>query len=226
MPRRSLPSQVMTMSFTAPSARQSDPEPPLGEEFAENAQWTRGEHSEPIANSGLLILSDYLIDRTQTLAFPDGACAGFDCLATKGAVIALVNVPGLENPLSVANTHLNSRRSTHVVPERADEVYAWQSAAVRDFVRTQVPESEAIIFGGDFNAGPVPARRAAFENNTPLGENQRDGLAFATGNKLVLTFSRTAAVGTVYRNCDKIQYRSGRETDILSRMALVRFGNE
>ncbi len=209
-----------------PSTRAHLSSPPLGQQFAEEAQWSKGETSDPVVNSGLVILSDFPIERTKTLAFPDGACAGFDCLATKGAVIAWVDVPGFDAPLAIANTHLNSRRSTHVSRRRADEAFAWQSAAISNFIQSEVQPGEPIIFGGDFNAGNAAPRRAAFEANLPLGSLQEDALEEAVANEVILLSSRTIAKDMIERNRDKILYRSGSRTRITPRLAWVPFGEE
>lgn len=209
-----------------PSSRERLRSAPLGGNYAEEAQWSKGETSGPVVNSGLVILSDFPIERVKTLAFPDGACAGFDCLATKGMVIAWVQIPGLDAPLAIANTHLNSRRSTHVSRTRADEAFAWQSAAIRDFVESEVESDAPIIFGGDFNAGRAAPRRAAFEANLPLGPHQEDALATAVTNRSILSSSQTAAFDTVKRNRDKILFRSGSGTKITPQLGWVPFGEE
>lgn len=209
-----------------PSSRERLRSAPLGENFSEEAQWSKGEASGPVVNSGLVILSDFPIERVKTLAFPDGACAGFDCLATKGMVIAWVKVPGLDAPLAVANTHLNSRRSTHVSRSRADEAFAWQSAAIRDFVESEVEPDAPIIFGGDFNAGRAAPRRAAFDANLPLGPRQEDALATALANRSILPSSQTAAFDTITRNRDKILFRSGAGTKVTPQLGWVPFGEE
>ena len=42
------------------------------------------------------------------------ACAGFDCLANKGVLLARIAVPGMAQPLTVANAHLNARKAAGV----------------------------------------------------------------------------------------------------------------
>ena len=51
----------------------------------------RGERSGKVAGSGLQILSDYPIVAIRRQAFPEAACAGYDCLANKGIVMALLH---------------------------------------------------------------------------------------------------------------------------------------
>lgn len=209
-----------------PSSRAHPKIPPLGPEFAKSAQWIKGETSDPRVDSGLLILSDFPVKKVHAMAFPDGACAGFDCLATKGVVVAWVEVPGLDAPLAIANAHLNSRHATHVSPLRADRAFAWQSLATRDFIHSEVRDDEPIIFGGDFNAGGTPARREAFAENPPLGSRQQDGLVIALQDDLMLAGSRKMAVDILHRNLDKMLYRSGSKTEITPAQAWVPFGRE
>ena len=47
-----------------------------------------------MVGSGLQILSDYPILRVRRMAFPAFACAGYDCLANKGALLVTVRLPG------------------------------------------------------------------------------------------------------------------------------------
>lgn len=152
---------------------------PLGEDFAEAARADRGETLSPVLDSGLMIFSDYPIVRTERVAFPRGACAGFDCLASKGVVIAWIALPGFDRPVAFVNTHLNSRKATHVELARADAAYAWQVKYLAQIVDALIDDDTPVIFGGDFNVGEIGARQSAFASFAPLGERQSDALASA-----------------------------------------------
>lgn len=130
-------------------------------DLAAGSSWLKGESLGKWIDSGLLILSDYPIVRTRKMAFPADMCAGYDCLAAKGVLLAWIKVPGHDAPFAIADTHLNSRRASGVDVHRANTAYGLQVAAVRNFIRANVPVDAAIIFGGDFNLGHDPRRLAA-----------------------------------------------------------------
>jgi endonuclease/exonuclease/phosphatase family metal-dependent hydrolase len=175
-----------------PQVSRSHGPQPIDETFAEGAQWIKGEESGSLIDSGLAILSDYPVTRIERYAFPKGACAGYDCLAAKGVLVAWIKVPGAGEPIAVFDTHLNARRSTHVANERADRAYAWQVAAVRKFVSRVLPPYTPVIFGGDFNTGQAPARLAAASHSlfdgTPI-----DGLTTILAKGGVLARSQNEA---------------------------------
>ncbi|AXB79502.1 endonuclease/exonuclease/phosphatase family protein [Novosphingobium sp. P6W] len=127
--------------------------PALDEAFTAQASWLKGEGLGKWVDSGLVILSDYPIVQTRRMAFPADMCAGFDCLAAKGVLLAWIKVPGKDHPVAIADTHLNARKASGVAITRADAAYAMQVAAARGFIRTQVPRSADLVFGGDFNIG-------------------------------------------------------------------------
>jgi endonuclease/exonuclease/phosphatase family metal-dependent hydrolase len=207
---------------TGPQVSSSHEPQPLGQAFAEGAQWLKGEGSGSLINSGLAILSDYPIIAVEGYAFPEGACAGFDCLAAKGVLVAWIDVPGAGEPIAVVDTHLNSRRSAHVASERADRAYAWQVAAVREFLSAVLPSATPVIFGGDFNTGDVPARLAAVSQ--PLIEGtQIDGLHSVLNAGGVIAGSQDEAQRIVERNKDKILFRDGLSVALRPQRAWVPF---
>ncbi|MDR7156707.1 endonuclease/exonuclease/phosphatase family metal-dependent hydrolase [Sphingobium xenophagum] len=207
---------------TGPQFSRADEPQPLGQAFAEGAQWVKGEASGSLINSGLAILSDYPVIRIERYAFPEGACAGYDCLAAKGVLVAWIDVPGTGGPIAVIDTHLNSRRATRVASERADRAYAWQVAAVRQFLARVLPSGTPVIFGGDFNTGQAPARIAALSQ--PLIEGtQSDGLRTVLTNGGVISGSRSEAQRIVGRNKDKILFRDGLRVSLRPERAWVPF---
>ena len=119
--------------------------------FIASRQYWKGERSGKTTGSGLQILSDYPVIAVRGRAFPEAACAGFDCLAAKGVVMALLAVPGLPTPLAVVDLHLNSNRASGVGSARAMIAYRAQVDALMDFLRANVPAGTPVIVAGDFN---------------------------------------------------------------------------
>lgn len=197
---------------------------PLGSDFARAAQWDRGERSRNLFDSGLAILSDYPIVGVRKAAFPSGACAGLDCLAAKGIVIAWIKIPGKSQPISIVNTHLNSGETTHVPYSRADVVFAWQLRAADAFLKRSVAPDTPIIFGGDFNVGVSPSRTASFATFSPLGRSQRDALAVVFERGGLATGSQDEVQRIFARNTDRIFYRNGSDSRLTATSAWVPFG--
>lgn len=203
------------------SAGREDAEP-LGPAYAQNAQWFKGEASGSLINSGLAILSDYPVVRIERYAFPEGACAGYDCLAAKGVLVAWIDLPGAGEPVVVVNAHLNSRGSTGVSNERADRAYAWQVAAVREFLSKELSSEAPALFGGDFNTGRVPERKAAVSR--PFIEGAHiDGLRSVLTKGRVVAGSGIEAQEIVDRNKDKIFFRDGARVALRPEQAWVPF---
>lgn len=196
---------------------------PLGKGFAAAARWDRGERSESLLDSGLVILSDYPIVRSRNFAFPQGACAGFDCLAAKGVMVAWIAVPDAPQPIAIVNTHLNSRRATHVPSERADQAYVWQVGATRRFIARNIDRDTPVIFGGDFNGGKAPRRLSALAQPM-LGEAEQDGLSTALILRGIPDSTRDEAAEILKRNKDKLLSRNGREIGLAPRRVSVPFG--
>jgi len=207
---------------TGPQFSRSHEPQPLGQAFAEGAQWIKGEESGSLIDSGLAILSDYPVIRIERYAFPEGACAGYDCLAAKGVLVAWIDVPGAGEPITVVDTHLNSRRATHVPTQRADRAYAWQVAAVRQFLSRVLPSSTPVVFGGDFNTGKAPTRIAAVSQPLIAGA-QIDGLRTVLNKGGVIIGSQHEAQWIVERNKDKILFRDGVRVALRPERAWVPF---
>lgn len=129
-------------------------------EFATQARFMSGERSGKILSSGLQILSDYPILAVRTQPFPDFACAGFDCLANKGVLMALVAVPGSSTPVVVSTAHFNSRHSSHVADTRSNYAYRRQWASASQFLARSDWHQYPMVFAGDFNVGKSMPRRA------------------------------------------------------------------
>ncbi|MDB5670147.1 MAG: Endonuclease/exonuclease/phosphatase [Alphaproteobacteria bacterium] len=129
--------------------------------FEAGGSWFRGEGLGKFTDSGLVLLSDYPIVKVSRAAFPDYACAGFDCLANKGVLLASVKVPGIAHPVAVATTHLVSRFATGVADARNFYAYRREVDMLAGFLRANADPESAIVLAGDFNVGIAPGRRAA-----------------------------------------------------------------
>jgi endonuclease/exonuclease/phosphatase family metal-dependent hydrolase len=128
---------------------------------AHDRSWAKGEDIGKYVGSGLQILSDYPFVSTHRLAYPAAACAGYDCLANKGALMAAVQLPDRSDPIDIVTTHLNSRRASRVSNDRSMRAYRLQVDSLSSFIRTWHVPSRALIVAGDFNVGKDTDRRSA-----------------------------------------------------------------
>lgn len=140
--------------------------------FQAESGFLKGERSGKLLDSGLIILSDYPILSVRRAAFPDYACAGYDCLANKGMVMAVVAPPGAPGPIAIVNLHLNSKKASGVSLDRANAAFRRQVAAVDAFLNASIAPDMPVIVAGDFNIGRNAERRAIVES---MLARQRDG---------------------------------------------------
>ena len=102
--------------------------PDAGEaQFVRARNKLKGEGDGTFEDSGLLLLSDYPVLDVKRMPYSRFACAGYDCLANKGVLLVRVAVPGVAKPLTVVETHMNSRGASGVPPQRSDAAYARQA---------------------------------------------------------------------------------------------------
>lgn len=120
-----------------------------------------GPAGDAALGSGLVILSDYPIVSLRAMLFPDGACAGVDCLASKGAMAARIAVPGVALPVEVVTTHLNANGRSRASVASRRQAYAAQIAALNGFVDHAPAPVAARIVAGDFNVGHSDERLGA-----------------------------------------------------------------
>lgn len=142
-----------TLNSAAPTAADSA--------LVAGERWIKGEGIGKTLGSGLQILSDYPIVRTRALAFPAFACAGYDCLANKGAVMVTIRLPGTAGEVDVVTTHLNARGASGVGDDRADPAYRLQAESLGRFIRDNHDPARPLIVAGDFNIGTSAVRREA-----------------------------------------------------------------
>lgn len=127
--------------------------------FASSGSWIKGEGLGKFVGSGLQILSDFPIVGVRRMAYPTYACAGYDCLANKGALLASLALPGEAEPIDIVTTHLNSRRSSGVADARSIYAYRLQVKFLTDFIRRAHDPQRALLVAGDFNVGRATPRR-------------------------------------------------------------------
>ena len=129
--------------------------------LASSANMFKGEGIGKYFDSGLMILSDYPVLSVRRVAFP--SCAGFDCMANKGAVMAFIAVPGVPAPVAVVDTHLNSRAASRAQFDRSLVAYKQQIEVLGRFLQANLTPSSPLIIAGDFNVGKDRYRSAYLE---------------------------------------------------------------
>lgn len=198
---------------------------PRTKQFARGGHWLKGEGDGTLADSGLLVLSDYPVLEVKRMPYARHACAGFDCLANKGMVLVRVAVPGAAQPLTVVDTHMNSRGASGVRHRRADTAYAWQAEQLRTFVRNNVPAAAPAIVAGDFNIGRTDYRRAMITGGGGVLPGSADALRTALGNGLRLP-DQASAQAVVAMGNDWMFARGGCSTSLTLESVAVPFGRE
>lgn len=141
---------------------------------AQSSFWsgeTMGKHFD----SGLALFSDYPILWVKRVAFPDFACAGWDCLANKGALAVALQVPNITKPVVIVTTHLNSRESTGVPYSRSDYAFVRQVDVLDKFLASLDTQGGPLLLAGDFNVGKDLSRGTKF--NRLIADNDLSVLA-------------------------------------------------
>lgn len=116
------------------------------------AHWWKGEGVGKWEGSGLILLSDYPIQTVRRLTYSTQACAGYDCLAAKGAMLARLRLPD-GRAVDIATTHLNSRHASGVADERSNRAWLVQTEELRAFIAAHRDPAVPLVLGGDFNVG-------------------------------------------------------------------------
>lgn len=96
-----------------------------------------------ILGSGLRILSKYKILRTASLGYAD--CKKDDCLAHKGAIFIVVELPN-GTKLNLVTTHLNARGDNLVRQKQIEQL--------KLFINYYREPNAPLLLAGDFNFGP------------------------------------------------------------------------
>lgn len=109
-----------------------------------DAQWLKGEGVGKWLDSGLYIATDLPLFTRNIAPFSTAACAGYDCLANKGGMVATLILPEVPEPLHLFNTHRNSREPSGVSKARAEAAH-----------RIQTQENDRLL--DDLMTGPIIA---------------------------------------------------------------------
>jgi endonuclease/exonuclease/phosphatase family metal-dependent hydrolase len=128
----------------------------------------RGEVGLKFQGSGLAIASRYPIMFTDVRAFGKKSCAGFDCLANKGVMLARIYIPGLPTPVDVYDTHMNSRGASKTPEPRNRAAHDRQALEASEFIDLTHDDSYPVIFGGDFNMRHSEPRWQNFTRYQPM----------------------------------------------------------
>ena len=111
------------------------------------ARLKRGELGVRFMGSGLAIASRYPIIDSDLLAYSKRSCAGFDCLANKGILLARISIPGVPVPVDLYDTHLNARRASRAPAERNLAAHDRQTAEAADFMARTSSARHPVILG-------------------------------------------------------------------------------
>ncbi|WP_380785352.1 endonuclease/exonuclease/phosphatase family protein [Sphingomonas sp. R86521] len=174
------------IAFGAPAEAAADATTANDRRFVAEGSMFRGERVGKHVGSGLAIFSDYPILAVRRVSYP--VCAGYDCLANKGAMAALIAIPGVARPVTVINTHLNSNGATGVSQPRALYAYRRQIDLLSSFIGSVARPETSILVAGDFNVGKDIARRRYF------AEHMFGGPVALTGGSLQCRMSRACLV--------------------------------
>lgn len=128
------------------------------EKLPGKAKLKRGEIGVRFQGSGLAIASRFPIVTTDMRAYGSRSCAGLDCLANKGIVLARIVIPGLPTPLDVYNTHMNSRGASKAGLKRNTAAHDRQALEASEFIDNTHNDNYPVVFGGDFNMRHSEAR--------------------------------------------------------------------
>ena len=130
--------------------------PAEGRGFRSGRDFRVGEGWGKFANAGLHVLSDAPITDVADVAYR--YCAGFDCLANKGAMMARIAVPGVPGEIDVVNTHLNSKRASRASLKRSLRAHNLQVEELLTFITNHRTVGAPLLVGGDFNVKGSAAR--------------------------------------------------------------------
>lgn len=158
--------------------------------LAAGAHWWAGETMGKMLGSGLQLMSDYPVIGVRRMVFPASDCAGYDCLANKGAMLVRIAVPGIATPVDIVTTHLNSRTASGVGKARSDQAYDRQVDLMTRFVEQSRDPRNPLIVAGDFNLGKAATRRATLfgdiTSRWSVAGGVRDALGQAAAKGLAL----------------------------------------
>lgn len=141
-----------------PSRADRAPERPPGKSFRYRSVRypLAGEGWGKFTGSGLHILSDLPI--VEVRSEPYRACAGLDCLANKGVMLARISLPDGGGEIDIVNTHMNARGASRTPIARTLRAHNLQTAQLVSFIKREHAADIPLLVGGDFNVRGAPAR--------------------------------------------------------------------
>jgi endonuclease/exonuclease/phosphatase family metal-dependent hydrolase len=198
--------------------------------FLRGRRFWHGEGPRRLFGSGLLLLSDFPVRDVRRIAFPNFACAGFDCMANKGALMVTIDIPGAPSAIDVVTTHLNSRRAARVAEARSTYAYRRQVELLTQFIADNRNPDHPLFVAGDFNVGGFAERRAILESHLPgwaAGGVIVEALAKTSGESLARGEPMVCgAEAAIRRDTDFEFVAPGRLAAIELQGASVPFGRE
>lgn len=140
----------------------------LRERLPGKARAKRGEIGLRLTGGGLAIASVYPIVATEVGAFGRRSCAGIDCLANKGVMLARIAIPGVPVPVALYNTHMNSQRASRAPDTRHAAAHDRQAREASLFIGRTHRDAMPLVFGGDFNMRQSATRWENFSSYQAL----------------------------------------------------------
>lgn len=215
-----------------PTESDIPPTPPNGADhaFAAAGRWWLGETQGRMLGSGLMLLSDYPVVRVRRMAYPDFACAGYDCLASKGALLVTVRIPGAPAPVDIVTTHLNSRHSSGVSDERSLYAYRREASFLTAFINRWHDPANPLIVAGDFNPGRAPPRWAALRQAIESWRGAmpfRDAISEVVRRRIARGATLPGDVHAILQRAEDWQFfTSGRNAALAALAVRIPFGHE
>ena len=135
--------------------RASGPAPAAAAGFKDVRYPAFGEGWGKLTSGGLHVLSNLPITEVRRLAYR--YCAGWDCLANKGAMLVRVQLPEAPVQIDIVNTHMNARRASWAPPARRSWAHNLQTEELLRFIDDHRAGGPLLV-GGDFNVRNAPER--------------------------------------------------------------------
>lgn len=175
-------------------------------------------------DSGLVIFSDFPITAVRRIVY--SVCAGYDCLANKGALAATILGPG-GRAVAVLDTHLNSGRASGVAKPRRYYAYGRQVAQFAAFAAAIEATGVPLLLAGDFNVGRDPGRRRAFGAWLASARHAPGVAATACRADPGCAFAATASLAEALKRAkDWLMFRGSTTTGIRPKAIGALFGRE
>lgn len=127
------------------------PKPSDDKRLPGKTRWKIGELGLHLTGGGIVIASRYPIVADARQPYGRRSCAGIDCLANKGVMLARIAVPGMPVPIDIYDTHMNSRGASKAAEPRNLAAHQRQAIEASRFIEDTHDDASPVIFGGDFN---------------------------------------------------------------------------